>query len=673
MANKSYNLTALSIAIGCALSTWVYAAQPAATTTSNNLPAGVNSSKAPQPAPLVSILAAPPHGRVRADSRNMGRFGEFRWRTNDAGKKYASFHEGIDIATGLNPLYAPWNGQVTKPNLYAGWSVGVRNTKGGTLEYLHTVRNTNFKTVNTGEQVAVEGAAHSKNVHLHMQYNAAPNERPFSTWLGERGKGGEFGSNVVYGPYMTGDNGKAIGIKQKPGRRISDPTPNLSFDVQYSSSAAQRYSQYLGTTARQQFNRLYRTNMPLNVPRYGSGSPMPENRMKDFPAVLSLGSWDALSAGAANMSAVNGAVGADISGYDLGGSYVSYQALSSFLASDDGAEFGTLPPLAQPVSLSEMTMAQIVDQIGNRRYGNTDWNKAMAKLSSKAMMTEYLMMTSEANFLDAQTNRLKNRVEMLFDGLAQARLHDYSKKVETLQVIAQADAIPKVINRALEAKGDEYVTAYNYQTPIADNAPLPTDMDGVKNALLNVIFKAESAHGEGGWNASNNGTIGKGKNQRTVCSRPNGGVWNLTSMTLGQMKRVYREANKNIPSSVNDCSRLFAAGRYQIIYSTFLGAQKSAGVPDSALFNPQTQTKLAESLLLRRVGKLLRNQGQSLDSAKIQLSQEWASLGLPGQPCDKHNRMIGWHGGANKASCSVTYEVWALLEQADKINKSKSQ
>lgn len=33
------------------------------------LPQGVQSSKTSRPTPLVTVLAAPPHGRVRADSK----------------------------------------------------------------------------------------------------------------------------------------------------------------------------------------------------------------------------------------------------------------------------------------------------------------------------------------------------------------------------------------------------------------------------------------------------------------------------------------------------------------------------------------------------------------------------------------------------------------------------
>lgn len=190
-----------------------------------------------------------------------------------------------------------------------------------------------------------------------------------------------------------------------------------------------------------------------------------------------------------------------------------------------------------------------------------------------------------------------------------------------------------------------------------DLSNLPSDMKALREVLIDLVSKAESAAGADGWNASNNGTYG-----RTIaCSKPRGGVFPLTTMTLGQMKRVYRASGKNTPTSKNDCSRLFAAGKYQIIYGTFLSAQRSLGLPDSAVFNEQTQKAMAGYLVDRRIGKFMSSNSQSLRDAKLRLAQEWASLGVPDNPGKSY------YGGANSAKASVTREVWAVLEKMQQV------
>ena len=670
MNKKSLKLSVLTLSVASIMTS--YADAP--------LPANVKSSKSPQPAPLITILAAPPHGRVRADSSNTGRFGDFRWRKNKQGQVHASFHEGIDIATGRNPLYAPWNGVTTHPPLsYSYHTVGTQNKEGGILEYMHTVNPAPAnKPISVGQQVAVESnQGGNYPVHLHLQYNAPANEPLHAVWLGQRGQGGQFGTNATEGPYYGfGSKKSAINISQKPGRRIADPTPHLSFDVRFSGGADQRYSKYLGNTARQQFNALYGTNMPLNVPRYGSGAVA--TNLTPFPAVTKLGNWDQLSAGAANMSAVNGAVAADMSGYSLGGSYVSYQALASFIASDDGAAFGTLPPLAKPVDFTEMSMAEIVDQIGKHRYGNADWHKAVSKLSTKAMMTEYLMMTTESNFLKAANNRLKERIEVALAALAQARMHDYTKKVETLQMLASADAIPKIIDRELEASGDEYVTSYQYSndpsTPL-DIGNLPSDLNSLMTTLLEKVAGNES---KGSYFSINRG--GGSKNYNCNFSWTGSGPY--------QGKAIYDITNRSLSQIIsqlsmkgaNRCNEgaIWAAGKYQMVYVAAIDMRnrapalwrKYANVP----YSPQVQEAVGrEWLLLTKrtdlANFILGKPGASLEAAKMAVAREWSSVGNPKtctpKYCPSANADKGDKGYQH------TQEVFAILAKIEQVNKQK--
>ncbi|UNU73379.1 hypothetical protein LU293_00225 [Moraxella nasovis] len=218
------------------------------------------------------------------------------------------------------------------------------------------------------------------------------------------------------------------------------------------------------------------------------------------------------------------------------------------------------------------------------------------------------------------------------------------------------------------AHPDSGVTAVGGSSGHADLSNLPNDIKALREQLISVVAEGESSGGAAGWNASNNGTIGK----RIACSRPSGGVFNLTNMTLGQMRQIYREIGQYSPKSVNDCSRLFAAGKYQIIASTFKNAQTSLGLSNSVKFTPEVQKQMAGYLVDYRIGGLLKNRGLSKKAAKLKLAKEWAPLGVPGATCNGKTIRGFYDGGANSAACDVTMKVWAIVDKIDQVNKQQS-
>lgn len=193
-----------------------------------------------------------------------------------------------------------------------------------------------------------------------------------------------------------------------------------------------------------------------------------------------------------------------------------------------------------------------------------------------------------------------------------------------------------------------------------DTSNLPSDMQALRELLITAVAAGEAASGPKGWNASNNGTIGK----KIVCGRASGGVFNLTSMTVGEVMSL--QARRSRPSSLSDCSGLFAAGRFQMIPSTLKAAVAATKTPKSAIFNEETQKRLAGYLVDQRIGEFMKgNRAKTLDGAKLALAKEWASLGIPGHPGTSH------YGGANKAKASVTKDVWAILVKMDSIRFNK--
>lgn len=389
-----------------------------------------------------------PANRIR---RSAGRFGE--WRERKSGR---NFHEGLDMSIeDGTPLKAGSNGTLRQKGLFGkyGISAVVQRPNQDYFSYHHMQFGGVTKTplnnpVARGDVLGRTGNTGGVGqVHLHMNYavNQAQQSRRRDVWLSSNG--GVYRSTI-------GNSTATIGTY------TTDPTPYLQNDI---IVAEDQYTKYLGGSIRTQFNTLYRTNLPTI-----SGATRPT---KEFPGVVRKmleakangGGNYALTpeeAAAANMSLVNAAYDAEQGGYGAfgGAPMVSYQVLVSFLSSEDGEKFGTLPPLAKPVEFDKMSMAEILDTIGTRRFGNDEWNKAMLKLSSKAMMTEYLMMNAEENFLSNQNLRMKNRVEMLIAGTTQARLYEFNKKIEALQIAAEAEAVPAMINIPLDPAGDEYTT-----------------------------------------------------------------------------------------------------------------------------------------------------------------------------------------------------------------------
>lgn len=49
-----------------------------------------------------------------------------------------------------------------------------------------------------------------------------------------------------------------------------------------------------------------------------------------------------------------------------------YQALASFIASDNDAQFGSMPSTLLDSDFTKMSMLQITTGIGSHRYGNID-------------------------------------------------------------------------------------------------------------------------------------------------------------------------------------------------------------------------------------------------------------------------------------------------------------
>lgn len=616
--------------------------------------------------------------------RSAGRYGEFRDRTS-----VNDFHAGLDLSPLNNQLNlrSAGPGKVTDVGVNGGGGniIGVKRDNGDKYMYLHMENNLKNKfpigsEIKSNQPLGVMGGSSNRfradgseikyATHLHFDYILPNNDkaRLRDTWLAQSPRSSGL-LNSTRHVFKTG-----YGYN-------TDPTPYLAEDVVVKGDV---YSPWLGTTIRQQFNALYNTKMPLGPGAQSSLRPIPA-----LPVFNQGFEWTPENLAAARGAIVKGAEFADWSGYTgafgaSGGGSMSYQTIASFISSDDGEQFGSLPQPEKPVNIETMTPKEIVEYIGGARFGNEGWEKAMLKLSSKGMLTEYLMMNATENYLHQQNQVLRNRVEMLMAGITQARLFEFNKQIEAIQVAAQASSVPGILDLELVDLGYSYGGGGG-QGPAVDIGNLPDELEALVRSLMDAI-----SHGEGGYNAYNTGTNGpcamKGFSTDEAARAT--GTPMITTMTPRQ---IWKAATATYSSC--DVTRKFTAGRYQLTYYTLAGKNTFgnngfvAAYPQykDVPFTPEVQDFAARNYFLlggnvrKNLTALIKGDPKAtVESAMYDLAQEWASFGTP------HGKRLhqttttavgnyqSFYGGdgINKGNKQSTDMAWAVLKKIHAWNQA---
>jgi hypothetical protein len=131
--------------------------------------------------------------------------------------------------------------------------------------------------------------------------------------------------------------------------------------------------------------------------------------------------------------------------------------------------------------------------------------------------------------------------------------------------------------------------------------------------------------GEGNYNSSNRGTIGKSIKGSTNNTIRDGKK--LTEMTIGEIKA------KQTITDPNNTERLFAVGRFQTIPNTLDMAIDALNLSDDTVFNENTQDRIGMYLVTQKrpkVGRYLAGDNSvSQDEAMLELAKEFASFPVP--------------------------------------------
>ena len=162
--------------------------------------------------------------------------------------------------------------------------------------------------------------------------------------------------------------------------------------------------------------------------------------------------------------------------------------------------------------------------------------------------------------------------------------------------------------------------------------------------------------GEGDYNSSNRGTIGKkiiGSTNNTTRDGKS-----LTEMTIGEIQ------TKQAITDPNNTERLFAVGRFQTIPTTLAMAVDALNLSDDTVFNEDTQNKIGKYLITQKreqVGRYLEGSSTvSQDRAMLELAKEFASFPVPYDMTVRRNgkdvklkKGDSYYGSGNKAQHTV--------------------
>ncbi len=634
--------------------------------------AGVDPSVAVMPFPTTLDRAASRYGK---------------WRSG-------KFHAGWDLSTpnqggGRSKTPLTWMGMASAVSATnaGGNSVIVTRLNGDRYYYFHMVSPVNkcigkenwpkkvgdpsFCGVvgNTATKKGV-GVVVSGDIHLHLGYavNARDQDkRRRQTWLPANGSersaysGSQKLSDIK--PHSDG-----VGTAYN-----SDITPYMSHDMVVKND---QHSPWLGSTMRQQFNALYGTRIPTGADSPGNMWPsakytdgatkMASSQLKPITNVPRWGNytWTPDQVAAARAGTIKGMYSGE---FPEGLYMASPQMIASFLLESDGLGFGTLPTLAEPADITQQSPRQMIKNISSLRYGNDAWHQSMMKLSSKAMMSEYIAMTAAENFIEQQNSIVYQRIETLMAALIQSRTAPLQGRIEAIQEVAVANVVPDIINTKVEQQEYQYSGGGVGGMDI-DLSTLPGDVRALTLLLFEALSLGES---NGDYNAYNTGTKNGNSTMRS-CYTGGNGCRVPTQMTVGQIL----ESSK-LPST--NLHRIFAVGKYQLITSTLADAVSRGGISRNTVFTPEAQDKLIDNYFLSKkvkvLGAFIKGTGNySVDDAQYAMGKEWAAIGIPVGKTNKYNKtsdgFLSFYSqsGVNSSHKKTTLTLRGILTKIHAIN-----
>ncbi|MFO0725147.1 MAG: peptidoglycan-binding protein [Myxococcota bacterium] len=168
-----------------------------------------------------------------------------------------------------------------------------------------------------------------------------------------------------------------------------------------------------------------------------------------------------------------------------------------------------------------------------------------------------------------------------------------------------------------------------------DGSPLPGGTRGLLDQISRGEGTSDAAAHAAGYKSGYDVALANGKYGGSPKEKP------ISQMTLGEVKQLQARMLANPKNTMNSS----AVGKYQIVGKTLRSLQKEMKLPDSTVFSPKVQDKMAMHLLERR--GLSKFQNGKISAAKFQnnIAKEWASFAR----ADTKKSAYGQHTGTTAA------------------------
>ena len=369
--------------------------------------------------PLVLTLALAISGSAFADTcmvsptskeQVSGRFGKFREggaANFGSGNAKPHMHDGLDFSTsGQNaPLYATSAGTVTWAKLRgsAGNTVIIKRDNGQSAVYYHLsyIAVKEGDKVQAGQEIGRAGSTGMKPggaVHLHFIYGV-PNadDARAKTFSADANK------NPTFNPAQLPN---AIAKQNSAFNYATDPSPYFckTFPIQNDGLYP-----VLGSDTMAQYNKLFGATPAMGVP--------PTTQFD--PVQVAAANGDALQA------AAKGAT-----------------SMSSVLNDADG--YGSLP--SPPIGDYEtMSPAEMLSTEAQRRFADSEWNKSITQVSSRALWVDYTRAAGVSIYLSAAIRQKQERMEALMAVYTAQKLAAKRQQVDAARERAQRADVQRAI------------------------------------------------------------------------------------------------------------------------------------------------------------------------------------------------------------------------------------
>lgn len=709
-------LSVLSICVWCVLSQYTYAQNsPIKTSTTPEKPEPAHKTPASSDAAGTN-LAAIDTAQKQTFYQKYGRppdvslipfsawnaytnssWGFAEWRTDNGGR----LHAGVDFGTGgrVVPLRAPEDTQLIL--LQNG---GIMMQRDGSYKdrilYVHAKagrlrlgRVSKGTVVGALDGFTTSGAREYSSIHDHYEYHVLKNN-PIRT-----ARIPIFQQSQVV---SSRNNTTGQGTFLTKGYVAVDPTPYWQYDMIRANPATtgtsfgRRYTDfaYLGNTFRTKYNALYNKQLPIGQfePHMARAKvilpskTLPSTLLNQANRYINMPLTEDMLA-MANTTALHSAMQAETAGFDMGGGvWVSQRVLASSFSDDDGEPWQAIFGNGDFPDLKEMSERQLISFLVSKRYGNPEWVASLAKLSTKGLLSEYLSIQAEKNYLMHLLTQAKLDTMKQEAVLVRTMLHSKDKAVEALFESIQASVAPDFLLAELEAAGDEWLQTGRFvgeggvSLEEIDFGDISGDLDKLTRALLDALSGHES---NGSYNAFNDGTICR---KYAYTGQAPHSYAPITQMTPAQiLTRYYGMPSGSGESAKVPCSRrLFAVGKYQWIPKTLSemihkpANRKYLHTP----FTPQVQEQIALSFFSAKrpsIGVFIKT-GKGKNQALRSIAHEWASIAVPkgystqsgkiSSGCDSARSCMTYYdsGRGNRAFFESTQKVWAIMDAIEQFH-----